>query len=340
MKSFLWICLLVAGTLRAQNLPVVAVYNFTSNVHNNPQAGQQAAAGLRQTQTYVRPVYRPGMLMRGGYRGFQFHAAMQPAGYKVVQTHPVASAASQARAANGARVQLSNSVQSSVEAAFVNAHRFTVVERSRIGALVQEMKTQEAMSETQVAQLGKTLGANYVVLGHVESAGSTREGGGRGFPANFDASVTFQIEVIDVASSQIKAADQLTAEGSGNSREEATAAALGQLSTRVEKFIADNFPATYVFLKATEVHGNKVHKVEVGAAAGSPALAKGTRLSLEEISVTETEGQSFERMTTVAELKVEKAEGQVYVCEVVKNGDVLKTKADTKARLVAVQVKE
>lgn len=67
-------------------------------------------------------------------------------------------------------------VQSAVEEAFAKSNRFVLVERARLEDLLKEIKTQEVLSDSQMARLGYTVGARYLVSGTVQDVAASSSG--------------------------------------------------------------------------------------------------------------------------------------------------------------------
>ena len=224
-------------------------------------------------------------------------------------------------------------VQNQVESGVLGTKRFIVVERSAIDQLQGEIQTQEVLSEAQVAELGKVLGAKYVFLGSLDNASTEPvyyDDNGVKKLRGYKANVTFQLKLVDVESTQIIASEQIASEtgglfGAKETEGEAISEAIGAISGLVEIYIAKNLPVIIDILeiKTKDKKNTKAETVEVFAGADAGLKPK-DRLELVEVTVREIRGRKIETRTPFGELRVETVTGpETAICSVVKGGEVL-----------------
>lgn len=236
-------------------------------------------------------------------------------------------------ARNSEIVQYVTGVQNQVESGVLATGRFVVVERGAIDQLQGEIQTQEVLSEAQVAELGRTLGAKYVFLGSLDQASTEpvfRETDGQRKRVGFKATIVFQLKLVDVESTQIIASEQVSTGQTGlfGYRETEGAAitdAIGTISGQVELFIAKNLPVIIDIIQITQTDKKGREAVLLEILAGSDAGLK-DRDRIEVVAITEREirGRKIETRTPIGELRVEQVTGpETAICKVMKGGDVI-----------------
>jgi TolB-like protein len=233
-----------------------------------------------------------------------------------------------------------------VTEAFVNARRFTVIERKQHEAIFQELEKQKGeiyMSSTNLAKQGMQLGANFLVLGDVGAGGS-------------NSSVTITLKLVDVETSEIIASKNISSDNSGTKRLLGTALTVGVLTSgaskgyysnadvatnaagqtviqnlavnsldigkRTKAFINDYFPLNAKILKIEAEKGGEAEKVLIGIGEGMD-LRKGQSLYVYEQSVMEAGGKKFRRKTELGQVRIETIEGAVSLCKVSKGGETI-----------------
>lgn len=242
--------------------------------------------------------------------------------------------------------QYARSVQNAVETGFVKSSRFVVVERSRIDALVAEMQTQEVMSDDVVANIGKTLGASYVVLGNLESASAerqyTKNENGQREAQGYKATVSFQVKIVEVESAQIKATEQIITNSSSlaaltdQGKDAAIAEAINRIDYAVEDFIIKTFPIEMFIIQITEEKRGKAEMVEVlgGSELG---LHERDRLAVVIISEREIRGRVIRTANEIGELRVESITGpETCLCKVMKGDEEIFDAMKNGTELIAI----
>lgn len=213
------------------------------------------------------------------------------------------------------------SVQNAVETGFVTSKRFNVVERSQIDALLGEIKTQEALSDDKVAELGKTVGANYVILGHLASAGANSFVNDQG-QTRWKATVTFQLKVVDVNTAQIKTSETITITPLFNSQTETEAVgdAMKEIKGKVDKFIATNFPTEFEIIQIISEKKGAADVIEI-LGGSEMGLGPKDRLEVVIVSQREIKGRVLKTSQKIGEIRVEQVTGaETSNCRVVEGG--------------------
>ncbi len=168
------------------------------------------------------------------------------------------------------------SVREAVESGFVNAARFIMVERTKFDQLNDENKFREINTEDAV-QIGKNIGANLVVLGHVAGVATGSEQkthlvvvNGDKYYMEYTGKITINLKIVDVESSQIVVSETITVtKESRNSTASALANAMTHIPNVTRSFINRNFPQEFKFMAITNIHEKKDAVREFKMWAGS-----------------------------------------------------------------------
>lgn len=103
-------------------------------------------------------------------------------------------------------------IQASIEEGFAKSGRYVLVERTRLDDLLKEIKTQEVLADSQVAQLGHIIGARYVVTGSIDNISASRVSGlEKPNVFLYTGHVAFSFHVVEVSSGKIILSTQLQA---------------------------------------------------------------------------------------------------------------------------------
>lgn len=248
-------------------------------------------------------------------------------------------------------VQYTDLVQDLVEKGFIKTNRYKVLERAQIDKLQTEMKLQEVLSDQQMAEVGKTLGAQMVVLGNLsavvaDAQYTTDQSTGKTTFAGMRAVVSVQMKVVDVESSQVLASELIQTEGSasasaGNnekSKQVAIDAAMAGIDNRVQQFIVKNFPITVDFVQITQMtkrnDGAEMVEVLIGKAHG---VVQRDRLDIVSESSREINGRKIVSRRKIGEVRIESIDGdEISTCKVLSGNKEIKQAVDAKTPLKAV----
>ena len=247
-----------------------------------------------------------------------------------------------------------NSIQETVINAFVKTKRFNIVDRSKMDALQKEKDLQksEDFIDGSVIQQGVSLGANFLISGHVISAQAERmetapdETTGR-VTVTYKARLSITLKVIDVSTGQVIISETIEPQGGSalggmmglapSTPEAAITKAIKDIEGKVDAFVSKNFPATFSIVEIQEKDkkgGASVLMISGGAAFN---LQKGDRLRVVEISMIEVNGKQMERKKDIGELKITKVEDDNFsTCNVTSGGIDINSKFESKAKIVAI----
>jgi len=248
-----------------------------------------------------------------------------------------------------AKSQDVNSIQETVTNAFVKTKRFNIVDRSKMDALKKEkdlQKSEDFIDGTVIAQ-GISLGANFLISGHVISAQAERM---ETAPSSTTGQVTItykaklliSIKVIDVETGQVISSETIEPKGgsafggmigiSPSTPEAAISKAIKSIEDKVDDFVNKNFPATFPIVEIQE-KDSKGNATKIMIAGGSAFnLKKGDKLKVVEVSIIEVNGKKLERKKELGELKITKVEDENFsTCSVSSGGIDINSKFEAKA---------
>ena len=233
-----------------------------------------------------------------------------------------------------------NSISEAVVTSFVKTKRFNIVDRSKLDAVTAEKQLQKSADfvDGTVADQGKSMGAQYLISGHVNSASKSEEMKTRtkldGTTERYkavDAQVNFTCKVIDVATGQVINSETFKNEPGllslANTKEEAFNNALKNLGKAIDKWVTRNFPLVFDMVEV-QAKDKKGMPSEILVGAGSDAgVAKGDKLAIVEISMVKVGDVMKPRNKEIGFAKVSKIEdGSFSICTVTEGADVLSEK--------------
>ncbi|MGE5519288.1 MAG: CsgG/HfaB family protein [Candidatus Dadabacteria bacterium] len=232
-------------------------------------------------------------------------------------------------------------IQENVENAFTKAKRFNMVERSRLAELRAEkdlQKHEDFMDSKVLVSQGKSLGARYLISGHVVSADYEEVYSTTNNVRKFDGyrgKVSVIMKVIDVENGEIMNSENIQVSGSGGflgglmsyqTPETAIVEAIKGMDKQINKFIGTNFPVRFKIVEIQEKKDNKAKSVLL-AGGSNYGLSKGDRLSVYEVKEVTLDNKTLQRKVEVGELKVSKVEDENFsVCSVVSGGEAIAEK--------------
>jgi TolB-like protein len=245
-----------------------------------------------------------------------------------------------------------NSIQETVTNAFVKTKRFNIVDRTKMDALKQEKNLQksEDFIDGSVIQQGVSLGANYLISGHVIAAQADRmeAADDKGnVTITYKAKLSIQLKVIDVATGQVITSETIEPKA-GNallgmmgigaaSPEQAIATAVKNIEGKVDDFVGRNFPVSFVIVEIQEKDGKGNAKKVMIAGGTAFGLKKSDKLKVVEVSTVMVNGKSLERKKEIGELKIDKVEDENFsTCSVTAGGIDINSKFEAKAKLLVI----
>lgn len=245
-----------------------------------------------------------------------------------------------------------NSIQETVTNAFVKTKRFNIVDRSKMDALKREkeLQKQEDFFDGAVVKQSASLGASYLISGHVISAqgdAMVSDDGKGNRTVTYKAKLSIQLKVIDVSTGQVISSETiepkagsslLGAIGLGVSTEdEAVNKAIAKIEDKIDDFVSKNFPASFSIIEIQE-KGSKGDAKRLLIAGGSGfGLEKGDKLRVVEVTTIEVDGKKLQRKKEIGVIKVAKIDDENFSqCTVSDGGLEIATKFDAKAKLMVI----
>jgi TolB-like protein len=225
-----------------------------------------------------------------------------------------------------------NSIQETVTNAFVKTRRFNIVDRTKMDALRREKDLQksEDFIDGTVIQQGVSLGANYLISGHVLSVSTERFTSKEG-TQSFSTKLNIDLKVIDVATGEVIASETLTPKGGSSlfgfmgvgasSEAEAMNNAIKDIGDEVDKFVGKHFPVSFPIVEVVEKDSRGGAAKLLIAGGSSFGLKKGDKLVAVEVTEVEVNGKKLKRKKEIGELKVSKVEDENFsVCTINSGG--------------------
>ena len=249
-----------------------------------------------------------------------------------------------------------NSIQETVINAFVKTKRFNIVDRSKMDALKKEKELQksEDFIDGSVIQQGISLGANYLISGHVISAQAERmetvpDSKTGAVTVSYKAKLSIQLKVIDVATGQVVTSETIEPKGGStfggmmgygpSTPQAAITKAIKDIEEKVDDFVNKNFPANFPIVEIQE-KDSKGNAIKIMIAGGSAFnLQKGQKLKVVEVSTIEVNGKKLERKKDIGELKITKVEDENFsTCSVSSGGIEINARFEAKAKLMVITI--
>ena len=245
-----------------------------------------------------------------------------------------------------------NSIQETVTNGFAKTKRFTIVDRTKMNALKQEKELQksEDFIDGKVIQQGVSIGANFLISGHVTAADiepMTSSNSQGVITVTYKAKLSIQLKVIDVSSSEVITSETIMPKaGSGllgafgvgyRTEEEAMTNAIDNIEGKVDDFVGRNFPISFSIVEIQETD-SKGNATKILISGGSLfGLQKGDRLKIVEISMIDVDGKKLERKKEIAQVKVSKVEDDNFsTCSVSSGGIDIVSRFNEKAKLKVI----
>ena len=229
-------------------------------------------------------------------------------------------------------------IQDAVSNAFLNAKRFTLVEREKMALIKNEKTTQKSEDyiDGQTVEQSKSMGASYIVTGNVSEAlfeeKQSEISGISGFPIpSRKAKISFSIKIIDVSTGEIMASEKFSAEGKGKNGYDD---ALKAIKPNIEKFIKDNFKIIASIANIEEKNSlNEATKVLISGGTGI-GLKPQTTLKVFELTSLMIDGKKIPRKKEIGQIVVEKVEDENFsICTVINGGGAISTKSEAGVNL-------
>ncbi|WP_293298402.1 CsgG/HfaB family protein [Pedobacter sp. UBA4863] len=223
-------------------------------------------------------------------------------------------------------------IQDAVSDAFLNAKRFTLVEREKMNLITGEKKNQQGEDyiDGQTVEQSKSLGASYIVTGNVTEASFEEQNNSIGYGglsiSSRKAKISFNIKVIDVSTGEIMASEKFSSEAKGKNGFDN---ALNIIKPNIEKFIKDNFKITVSIASVEEKNAtNEATKVLISGGTGI-GLKPQMTLKVFEVAILTVDGRKIPRKKEVGQIVVEKVEDENFsICKVTSGGALIASKLE------------
>lgn len=228
-------------------------------------------------------------------------------------------------------------IQDAVSDAFLNARRFTLVEREKMALIKGEKKNQQSEDyiDGQTVEQSKSMGASYIVTGNVteasfEELNQSLGYGGLSVPSR-KALISFNIKVIDVSTGEIMASEKFSSEAKGKNGFDD---ALNIIKPNIEKFIKENFKITISIANIEEKNAtNEATKVLISGGTGI-GLKPQSVLKVFELTTLTVDGRKIPRRKEIAQIMVETVEDENFsICKVISGGGIITSRTEAGANL-------
>ena len=209
--------------------------------------------------------------------------------------------------------------------ALYKSGRYTIIERSKMDLVLKEIGFQlsGAVDPSRAVEVGKLLGAQYVVIGKVTMAKTSSNGNMfalslKSVISRFQAKVAFHYRIVDVQTGEIKFLGDAKGTGSGDGGRDA---ALYEACQKAAQSVLRELQID-VRARIAKVSGDKIY-IDGGSKLG---FSKGESLIVfREISPIEINGKIVGmKEVAVGTAKVTEVNDEYSVCKVTSHSDMVK----------------
>lgn len=248
------------------------------------------------------------------------------------------------------------SIQEAVTNSFVKTKRFMIVDRSKMDALKKEKELQkgEDFMDGSVIDQGKSLGAQFLISGHVVSAQAQEmraDDGNGNVEITYKAKLVISLKVIDIETGQVTNSETIEPKAGSSllgmigmgasSPQVAIDKSMNSIQDKIDAFVKNNFPVVFSIAEIQE-KDSKGAATKILIAGGSDfGLTKGTKLKIIEVVDVNVAGKKIKRKKDIGEIKILKVEDENFsICEVRSGGADVSSKFDANAILQVVTLTE
>jgi TolB-like protein len=228
---------------------------------------------------------------------------------------------------------------------FVKANRFSIVDRTKLNVVTDERELQksEAFIDSKVIAQGRSIGARYIVTGHLASIGTSNAFSAERRQYIYTAKVILSIKIIDVETGEVVHGEtfgkgtsggtptggyfsQLFSAscdqpGYGGSTDQAVKDAIANISCGVSRWIRRVFPVMVSIVEVQETHKRRGAETVLLAAGKGYGLNKGKKLKVIELTNVSVDGKALIRQKEIGTLEVTKVEDDNFsICSVEDGG--------------------
>ena len=247
-------------------------------------------------------------------------------------------------------------INDAVTNALVKSNRFIIVDRSKMQALNQERNLQktEDFIDGKALEQGKSLGAEYLVSGNVNSYSND------GTQAKF----TFTLSVMEVATSKMLNSEQIESKGgsigggmlmglaasaasggepvsNAGNPEAVFKKALNDVAKDIDRFIAKNFPLMLSIAETQTKDKNGAPLTLLISGGSATGVKKGDKFRVVEMAELEVDGKKMTRKKEVGQIQVVKVEDENFSsCKVLAGGTDIGLKGQAGAKLKVITLSE
>ncbi len=248
------------------------------------------------------------------------------------------------------------SIQEAVINSFVKTKRFAIVDRSKMDALKSEKELQkgEDFMDGSVVEQGKSLGAKFLISGHVVSAQAQemRADDGKGnVEITYKAKLVISLKVIDIETGQVVNSETIEPKAGSSlmgmigmgasSPQVAIEKAMKSIQEKIDAFVSNNFPVVFSVVEIQEKDSKGAATTILISGGSAFGLKKGTKLKLVEIVEVKVGNTTKQRKKEIGEVKITKVEDEEFsICEVRSGGADLSPKFDAKANIQVITLTE
>jgi hypothetical protein len=243
-------------------------------------------------------------------------------------------------------------ISDAVVNSFVETKRFNVVDRTKTNDLEKEkelQKTEDFIDGDALVSQGKSIGAQYLVSGHISNVDKrsewktkTKSDGSTERYEAFSASISFSVKIISVESGEIMNSQNFqTGSGGGilsinpKNKEDAFLRGVSSLKYEIDTWIGVNFPLEIPLVEIVENDKKGLPLVILIAAGSDYGMVKGDKLKVMEVTEININGVVKTRKKEIGQLKItEVDDGSFSSCSVTSGATEIKSALDSSKKII------
>jgi hypothetical protein len=223
-----------------------------------------------------------------------------------------------------------------------------LIDRSKDTLLLRELDFQireQSIASKDLVRQGKVLGAQNMIIGTVSNIKVEEKKGTNGISIGnlaYKANISYSLQLMDVESGMIlsqksfsnaKAGILDMFSGPSPTSEAAIAAAIRVTKKSVLEWLNESYPPDIKILRIEE-RDKKGLPATILVTGIDEALAKGTKLSLNEIEMLDAgEGKKLKRSKNIADLKISDKQGEITICKITAGEKTIEEKINSGVKL-------
>jgi hypothetical protein len=243
-------------------------------------------------------------------------------------------------------------ISESVVNSFVETKRFNVVDRTKLNALEKEkelQKTEDFIDGDALVAQGKSIGAQYLVSGHISNVDKrsewktrTKSDGSTEKYEAFSASISFSVKIISVESGEIINSQNFqTGSGGGflsvnpKNKEDAFIKSISSLKREIDAWVGVNFPLEIPLVEVVSKSKNGEPAVILIAAGSDYGMVKGEKLKVMEVTEVNVNGAVKTRKKEIGTLKINNVDdGSFSTCSVKSGASEIQSALDSSKKII------